>query len=272
MGEAARGGMVIDERIARLLQWKRGEMPGPYGIELAPTLRCNLDCPFCWRQGSSAGSAGDAASEMPLAAYLRILDEAAQLRVREVRIIGGGESTVRRDTLDIMCAVKQRGMSGYLCTNGTLFSRGAVRRIVASGFDHVKMSFHAHDAALGDEMLGRKGAFGKQMRSLDSFAAAKRALGTKKPAIELGVVLMSTNFRHLPEMVALAAERGADALFIEPVTVYSERGRALKMAASDLRDFRAIAAEAAEIALSLGIATNLSNYADGVMVEKTGRM
>ncbi len=261
--------ITLDERVSRLLLWKRGESPGPYGIELAPTLKCNLDCPFCWRQGADSLSFE---GEMPLAKYHDILEQAAQLGVCEVKIIGGGEATVRKDTVDIMCAVKNHEMQGYLCTNGTLFTEEGVRRIVASGFDHVKMSFHAADAALGDEMLGRPGAFAKQMAALGLLAAAKSSLGMEKPFVELGVVLMNRNFRLLPEMLSVAAEQGADALFVEPITVYSERGEALKMNAGEREEFSAIAADAVDTARSLGIATNLDNYADGVMVEKTGRM
>lgn len=263
------GVILVDERVSRLLQWKRGEQPDPSGIELAPTLRCNLSCPFCWRQAvHSLSSEG----EMPIAKYLEILDQAAELNVREVKIIGGGESTVRRDTVDIMCAVKEREMRGYICTNGTLFSDDDVKRIVSAGFDHLKMSFHAHNAVLGDKLLGRKGAFQKQLDALRRFAHHKKALGIEQPSVELGVVLMNSNFPYLPDIMMFAGELGVNAVFIEPITVYSDKGKKLKMSDAEREAFRDIAEKSIDLASSLGVATNLQNYLDAEMVTKTGEM
>lgn len=267
--ERAAGVMAVDERVRRLLQWKRGEQPGPCGIELAPTLRCNLDCPFCWRQGAEQLNYS---GEMPLSKYITILDEAAELSVSEVKIIGGGEATARSDTVDIMCAVKAREMRGYICTNGTLFSDDDIRRIVSVGFDHLKMSFHAHNAVLGDKLLGRKGAFQKQVNALRRFAHHKRSSGTEMPYVELGVVLMNSNFSNLPDIMRLAGELGVNAVFIEPITVYSVIGKNLKMSGAERETFCDIAKESIDVANSFGVATNVQDYLDAEMVTKTGEM
>jgi len=261
--------MDTDERVRRLGAWRRGDSPGPWGIELAPTLHCNLACPFCWREGVKDI---DYSAELSLVEYLRILDEARQLDVREVKVIGGGESTLRRDTVDIMAGVKERGMRGYICTNGTLFTDKDIRRIVESGFDHLKMSFHGHDAKTVDFLMGQKDSFRRQVRNLQRIAHYKRLFGSDRPFVELGLVLGNRNHRHLAEVMRLGAELGVNAVFIEPITVYSEAGARLKLTERQEEEFRQSALEAVDDAEELGIDTNLRNYLDAAMVRHTGEM
>ena len=259
----------MKERVQRMRAWKNGERPGPWGLEIAPTLRCNLDCPFCWREGVKDI---DYSNELPLSKYYEILDQAAELDVREIKIIGGGESTLRPDTVDIMCGIKERGMSGYICTNGTLFKESDIKRIVEAGFDHLKMSFHGHNAELVDYLMAQKDSFKRQVRNLQRITHYKKLFGMEKPFVELGLVLVNRNFRHLVDVVRLGAELGVNALFIEPVTIYSEVGAQLKMTDVEREEFGTIAAEACDVAKDLGLDTNIHNYIDWQMVEHTGEM
>ena len=255
--------------IRTLRDWCDGSVPPPFGIELAPTLRCNLDCLFCWRYGRDSI---DSPPELPLDEYRKIIAAASRMGVREVKLIGGGDACVRPDTFEILPLIKEGGMFGYMCTNGTIFKEAHVGRLVELGWDHLKISFHGAAAATHDDLVNRPGAFDRVMRTLRLFAAHRSRLGVELPRIEFGVVLVNRNYREVVDIVRLAAEEGVDSVFIEPITVYTEMGESLRLSEEDTAAFGELAREAKALADRHGIETNLDNFYGATLVESTNRM
>ena len=255
----------MDEKIRRLLEWTRGKKAFPYSIELSPTLRCNLNCLFCWRYGKKI----DYGNELSLEEYKRILKEAHQLRVREIRIIGGGEPFFRKDTLEVMKEVKRYKMFGYVCTNGTLLTENKIKTLVRIGWDHVKISFHAPDKKTQD-FLSQGKSFEKIVNTIKTFVKWKKKIKTKKPKLEIGLVLNRLNFRKVPEMVKLAKELKVQAFFIEPLTIYTQKGKELKLKRKEAEEFKEYAKKAYSLANNLE--TNLQQFFSPELIEKTGKM
>ncbi|MFC1890014.1 radical SAM/SPASM domain-containing protein [Thermodesulfobacteriota bacterium] len=258
----------MDGIVDTLVRWHRGEVPPPYGIELSPTLRCNLDCLFCWRYGKEEI---DTLEELPIDKYLEIIEDAAGMGVTEFKVIGGGDACVRLDTIEILEGIKRHGMFGYLCTNGTLFRESDIDRLVDCAFDHIKISFHGSEARTHDNLAGRSGAYDKVLRNVRRFGERK-GRGVRLPRIEFGVVLGNRNAAEVPEIVRLAVGLGVEAVFIEPVTVYSDMGASLKLDEERRREFEGIARRAKEIADAAGIETNLGSFFESTLVEATNRM
>jgi len=255
----------MDEKIARLIEWAKGRKALPYSIELSPTLKCNLNCLFCWRYGKKVESE----NELTLEEYKRILKEANELKVREVRIIGGGEPFFRKDTLEIMKEVKRYKMFGYVCTNGTLLTEDMIRTLVTIGWDHVKISFHAPDKKTQD-LIAQGKSFDKIVENIKTFVKWKEKLKTEKPKLEIGLVLNRLNFRKVPQMVKLAKKLKVQAFFIEPLTVYTKKGMKLKLRKREAEEFKEIAKKA--FSLSGNLETNLQHFFSPELIEKTGRM
>ncbi|MCH7676422.1 hypothetical protein IH879_15965 [candidate division KSB1 bacterium] len=120
--------------------------------------------------------------------------------------------------------------------------------------------------------MAQKGAFKRQIHNLERIRYYKNLFGSEKPFVELGLVLGNRNHRYLAEVVRLGASLGVNAVFIEPVTIYSEAGASLKITSEQEPAFRESAAEALDLAKDLGIDTNLHNYLDAEMIQKTGEM
>ena len=259
----------MDEIIDILHRWYRGEKPSPYGIEIAPTLRCNLDCLFCWRYGQSEI---DYLDELTTDDYMRLVDDAGRMGVKEFKVIGGGDACFRKDSIEIMKRIKKWGMFGYVCTNGTLFTEKGVDALVESGWDHVKISFHGSDAATHDYLVKWKGAFERVMRNLRLFREAKHRLGTDRPRIELGVVMVNRNYMQVEGIVRLARQEAVESVFIEPITVYSETGARLKLNAAQMGEFETIAARAGKLSERFGIESNLVHFTKSTLVESTNEM
>ena len=255
----------MDEKIRRLLNWFHGKKDLPYSIELSPTLRCNLNCLFCWRYGKKV----ETSDELSLMDYKKILKEAKELKVREIRIIGGGEPLMRKDIFEIMRIVKKNGMFGYICTNGTLFSEKSIKELVRIGWDHVKISFHAPTKKLQDLLAGGK-SFEKIVKNIKLFVKWKRKLKTSKPKLEVGLVLNKLNFRKIIPMVNLVKKLDIDAFFIEPLTVYTSFGKKLKLNKKEANEFKKIAKKAFQV--SKGLETNLQTFFSPEFIEKTGKM
>jgi len=256
------------EEVKRMLEWMREGKGYPLRMEIAPTLVCNMNCLFCWRYGRKV----EIGEELSFEDYKRIIKEAAELNVKEVRVIGGGEPLFRKDTVDIMELIKKMGMFGYICTNGTLITQRLAERMVEMGWDHVKVSLHAPDATTEDYLTGLKGSFELAKRGVENLIKMRRKKGKRKPKVEIGLVLVKENYRKIMEMVKFVGEMGVDAFFIEPITVYSEVGERMKLGEEEEKEFVSIAKKAYELCNMLGIETNLNSFFSPRLVESTGRM
>jgi hypothetical protein len=81
------------------------------------TLRCDLACRHC---GSRAGRARP--NELTTTECLGLVEQLAALGVREVALIGG-EAYLRDDWLDIVRAIRARGMLPTMTTGGRGLTR-----------------------------------------------------------------------------------------------------------------------------------------------------
>ncbi|MBN2054399.1 radical SAM protein, partial [bacterium] len=214
--------MTRDDHILldRLVGWAAGEVQPPFRMEINPTEVCNLDCVFCKRR--VLGTAPRV--EVPDERLLDIVAQAARAGVRQWRIVGGGEPMARPVTVEVMTAIKAFEMTGYMITNGTLFSDDTVERLVAAGWDNITISLDGPEAEVHDTLRGVSGAFGRVLRVLESFNRAKDRHNSVKPYISLHLVLCSANYNRLDDMLKLAAGHRIGYLFVQPLNIYHDEG------------------------------------------------
>ncbi len=99
-------------------------MRTPFTVLVSPTMRCNLHCEGCY--ASEYSHEGD----MPAELFQRIVDEAAEMGVYLVTVLGG-EPFMRRDLLDIAAANPETYFQVF--TNGTLVRPEHIERIAKLG-------------------------------------------------------------------------------------------------------------------------------------------
>lgn len=122
-------GLRVESQLGRLLDWERGEKPGPWYVTLFPTNRCNLTCKICWLRGVDVESVLQ--NELSDERMLELVDECADLGVKHWVIIGGGEPLMRGSSLISLCQrISDRNMTGILQTNGTLLKKKYAERLV----------------------------------------------------------------------------------------------------------------------------------------------
>ena len=257
------------EIIKRLQQWRSGKKPGPYSIELSPTLRCNLNCKFCWRHEQKEIEFG---KELTKEDYFKLLEEAKELGVKEVKIIGGGEPSFRRDTIKIMQKIKELGFFGYICTNGTMFTKKDIELLVKIKWNHLKISFHGPDKETHDFLTHVPGSFEKVIKNINIINQFKAEFNSDFPYIEFGFVLGNKNYKKVPGMIKLANELKVNAVFVEPITVYSDTGKKMKLNSKEEKEFETIAKDSFKLSKSFKISTNLSNFFNQGLIQKTNSM
>ncbi|MBQ3082648.1 MAG: TIGR04133 family radical SAM/SPASM protein [Alistipes sp.] len=164
------------------------------------TLRCNLNCRHC---GSDCRSDARTA-DMPLADFLRVLDEEVTPHVnpREVLIIfSGGEVLMRSDLEEAGREVTRRGYPWGMVTNGLALDEERLARLVDAGLRTVSVSL--------DGFEQEHNAMRRHPKSFERALAAIRAI-RRYPELAFDVVTCVTGamVHRLPEMAEMLLGEG----------------------------------------------------------------
>ena len=167
------------------------------------TLRCNRNCRHC---GSDC-RADARAADMPLADFLRVLDEEITPHVdpREVLVIWSGGEVLRRDDLaEAGREVTRRGYPWGMVTNGLALTAARLDELVAAGLRSISVSLD-----------GFAEEHGYIRRHPQSFAAALEAIRNirRHPSLAFDVVTCVTEplLPRLAEFRELLIDRGVPA-------------------------------------------------------------
>ena len=245
----------------RLEKWMMGEKAGPVRIDAEITRQCNLNCIFCSRRTSSIDLNEESKRvEMPKERWVELARESGELGVKLWNISGIGEPMMRADvTLATMKMIKAYDMFGELTTNGTLWKDKHIKEVVEMGWDSVCVSIDGPDAKTHDSLRRVKGTFKKAANTVKRFSYWKRKLGADLPSVTINMVLNNRNFMKLPEMVKMAHELGADAIFVEPMVLFSPLAEPLRLREEDISQLPTYIEEARELGEKYGILPTISS-------------
>ncbi len=129
------------------------------------TLRCDLACVHC---GSRAGRARP--DELDTAACLDLVDQMADMGVREVTLIGG-EAYLRDDWLDIVRALRRRGLQASMTTGGRGLTSELASAAAAAGLQSASVSLDGMEAT-HDRLRGVRGSYQSALQALANLRAA----------------------------------------------------------------------------------------------------
>lgn len=259
-----------EEILERVVEWFKTGKARPFMLELRPTNLCNLRCPSCVARGYPPYTPGE---ELSLADYERIIDEAAELGVGYVQIVGGGEPFMRREkVLGMMRCIKRYNMKGFVVTNGTLFDAELIRELVEMAWDTIFLSLDAPNPELNDFLRDKPGCFEKIVTAIHKFKNLKRAHNQDLPQLDLGPVLSHYNCRAIVDMVRLCADVGLDNLSFQPVRVHDdEAGKPFLLTGEDLKALAVEVPKARKLADELGVRNNLHEL-DREMLEGSSKL
>ncbi len=158
------------------------------------TLRCDHACTHC---GSRAGVARD--DELTTEEAVRVAGELADLGAREVVLIGG-EAYLHDGFLDVVRALRARGVTPAMTTGGRGITAELARAMAEAGVSHVSVSIDGLEPT-HDRMRNLRGSFAAGMAALEHL----RAAGIK---IASNINLNRLNHRDLEPLYEVLRARG----------------------------------------------------------------
>ncbi len=270
---------IEKEKIIRLFDWSKGETAGPIKVDIELHRRCNLSCLSCSRRHDEKFGAIDDFSktiEMNSNQWVDIVKQAAKLGVWQWHVAGGGDPPfVQELFIPVVKEIKKHDMFGILTTNGTNLSDDNIKMLVELGWDRIHFSIDGPDAATHDYLRQLLGAFDKATATILQIQALKKKLGKHNPQINMNTVLSKKNYRKIPDQVKLAKKLGIGYMFIEPLIIYSEHGKKLKLDDKEQLEFQKYLKEAISLAKRLkidGNFTSLVSNLDEELIEKSSSM
>ncbi len=250
----------IREYSIRMQRWLNGKKLPPVRIDAELHRRCNLNCLHCNRRSSKEDMNKQSLRiEIPDRYWLRLAHESGKQGVKSWNIAGIGEPMCRSKlVLKLIKILKSYSIFGELTTNGTLWQENDVKSVVKMLWDSVSISLDAPDAKTHDYIRRVPGTFEKAVRTMKWFRKYRDYYELKTPCLVVNLVLNKLNYSKLPEMIEFVSGIGADAIFVEPMIVYSDLGKKLKMADKDIEKLPSIIKETQKKAKKLNIATFIS--------------
>lgn len=182
--------------------------PRPYTLVAELTYRCPLRCLYC----SNPINLQLMQAELSTEQWRRVFSEAADLGVVQVHL-SGGEPVVRKDLAALIHYARQYDLYTNLITGGTLLSEESLQQFRDCGLDHIQLSIQDTNQDTAELIAGAR----SYNKKLDIARLIKR-LGFP---LTLNVVLHRFNIDHVPELIALGAELGAQRLELANSQYYS---------------------------------------------------
>ncbi|MFH1849290.1 MAG: radical SAM protein [archaeon] len=263
----------MEERVKRMLDWHHGDRPGPSSIHLDTSNRCNLRCRFCWQRSHERKGWVDLKNELSDQRLLDLVDEAAELGVRDWLLSGGGEPMIRGDAaVRVMERIKRLGMEGDIITNGTLFTESAAESLVQAGWDRIRVSINGPVAGTHDYIVQLPGAFDRAVRSLGLIKKWKGRLGAVRPEIGFNTVINSVNYAQFSEIIGLLHELGGCLLNVQTIILYDNEEKKWALDEEKRKEFAGLVRKYIKQCMRYGIRTNLGEYQDAMLMDKSNEL
>jgi radical SAM protein with 4Fe4S-binding SPASM domain len=152
------------------------------------TERCNSRCVTCdyWRHGRA---------DITLESVDRLIPSFKELGT-EIVVLSGGEPLIHPEWASIAGLLRNQGIDLWLLTSGLSLAKHAVRAV--SLFKMITVSLDGADASTYKAIRG--------VDAFDKVCEGIRLASSRGAAVSIRVTLQRSNYRQLPEFVALARQ------------------------------------------------------------------
>ena len=168
-------------------------------LQVEPTTRCNFTCGFC------CGRQMDQ-NDVSMDDFQLALDKFPHLERLELH--GEGEPMMHPGIFDMAQRARERGLTVSTITNGSLFTRTNIHRILESGIETLFVSIESPDVQEFKNIRG--GSLEKVKRGIRKFLAERDLRGLSLPTVGFSVTVLKRTQAALPDIAALYRELGMD--------------------------------------------------------------
>lgn len=167
------------------------------------TYGCNMKCSFCY----AAAEVFDKPATMPIAEAKRSIDFLSNLGVKTVTLLGG-EPTFYKHLHEVVEYGLEKGVSGWIVTNGTRFATGDYApRLIEAGIKGGCISLHGHTPAEHDSATRMIGSFETAIE------AVKRSVNKGWPFYPM-ITVMERNLASVLQLVNMLRDLGCGTIYI----------------------------------------------------------
>ena len=194
-------------------------LPDARKLYIEATTACNLQCSTCIRNVWS-----DPIAPMKWDTFERILESLPGLpELQRVIFTSFGEPLTHPRILEMIEAVRQRGLAVSLGSNGLLLTPKVSEELVRLGVDRLVVSV---DGVKPETYEGVRGAeLSLVLRNLRGLNEAKYRLGSLTPALGIEFVALKSNVEELASLTKLASHLNAARVLVSNVLPYTEEMR-----------------------------------------------
>jgi len=147
--------------------------------QIEPTTRCNFTCGFCAGRSMRQGDLGWETFER----FLAINPD-----LQHVELQGEGEPLMHPRFFDMVSACRARGIRVSLISNGSMFTREKVDRLIGDAVESIHVSLESSDE---DEFQTiRGGKLSKVVEGLRLLIARRREHGRDRPVVGFSVTVL----------------------------------------------------------------------------------
>lgn len=168
-------------------------------LQIEPTTRCNFSCGFCGGRHAEQGDLADGVLDATLAHFPEI---------EYVELSGLGEPLLFPGFIDALSALRARDKRVFLITNGSLLTENLAEGIVARGVEQVLVSIESPDPDHFRRIRG--GELSKVLDGIATVQMARRAQGSRRPAIGFAITVLADTSHELNAILDLYVRLGLD--------------------------------------------------------------
>jgi len=183
-------------------------------LRISVTQRCNLNCPYCHREGETPSDADSFRGEMTAEEIVRLAKVAVGVGISRVKLTGG-EPLLRKDILEIVGGIANlRGLKDLSMTTNGVHLAFLAKDLKQKGLTRVNVSIPSLDAKTYHNLMG--GELGEVLNGI------KTAVDVGLHPVKLNMlVLKGINENEIEKMIIFAEHTGTilQLIELEPVNI-----------------------------------------------------
>ncbi|MGB9176387.1 MAG: radical SAM protein [Methanoregula sp.] len=204
--------------VSRIHSRMKVHVPGSYpiGLQLEPTVKCQLSCPLCPRMRMSLCPEGE---DMLFDNYTRLMDEIGQY-ILVIAFWQWGEPLLHPRISEMVARAHNRNILSIISTNGQISpDEFDIRRFFDSGLDMLIISLDGINQEPYDSF--RKGGdVSRTMHFARTACRIKRETGRTTPLINIRIIATSETESEIDNVREFARTIGADVFSVKAVSLY----------------------------------------------------
>lgn len=173
-------------------------------INFEITYRCNIKCSFCFLYHTKRlNKKLDEVSFEEIQDFIDTIDDKVEF------YITGGEPFIRDDCIKIIKYIKDKSFNCGVNTNGILFTREKIERLVATDLDYIIFSLHG-PYKIQDAISGVKGSYRRIVHNIEYFLNKRH-----NTEVIITCTINPLNISYLDKVYLLGKNLGVDRVIFE---------------------------------------------------------